>query len=148
MPTPGVDPKTESFVKSLLGQKLPHVMYEAIMHKFGKFDFSLGELFVGLRFIIDMFEYSGILTGESVQAKVATQKSKPSADKDSSSNASHKLSCPLCKGTHKVQECPKYKTRDAITERATRLHLCFNCLSTKHRVNQCNSKYSCRSCHS
>ena len=103
MLTPGVDSKTEKLVKSLLTQKLACVTYEAIVQKFGKFDFSLGELFVGLRFIIDMFEYSGIFAGESVQAKVATHKSKLSADKDSSSNASHKVSCPLCKGTIKYK---------------------------------------------
>ena len=48
-------------MKSLLVQKLSHVTYEIISHKFGKFYFSLGELFVGLRIITDM-------SGESVQA--------------------------------------------------------------------------------
>lgn len=58
------------------------------------------------------------------------------------------VTCPLCKAAHFINKCPKFvkkspSQRMEIIKQATR---CLNCLSSKHSVQSCMSKYSCRIC--
>ena len=54
--------------------------------------------------------------------------------------------CVFCKGAHKPNSCTTVtcpKERLTIVKGAG---LCYNCLA-RHKVSQCNSKFSCRECH-
>lgn len=57
-------------------------------------------------------------------------------------------SCPLCSDKHFLYSCSAfinktpYQRRDLVRTQ----NRCFNCLSTKHAVKECRSKYSCRIC--
>ncbi|XP_011690496.1 PREDICTED: uncharacterized protein LOC105451622 [Wasmannia auropunctata] len=73
---------------------------------------------------------------KSTKVLCATTSSVPSA------------ACPLCKERHFINKCPQFinkspsQRRDIVKE-AKR---CENCLSTKHDVMACPSKYACRNC--
>ncbi|XP_024875114.1 uncharacterized protein LOC112456655 [Temnothorax curvispinosus] len=57
-------------------------------------------------------------------------------------------SCPLCQKFHFINKCPKFiekspsQRRDIVKQNKR----CFNCLSTKHAVTDCKSKFTCRTC--
>lgn len=58
------------------------------------------------------------------------------------------LLCPICKAIHFINKCPKFikkcpSQRLEIIKQANR---CLNCLSAKHMVQSCPSKYFCRTC--
>lgn len=56
--------------------------------------------------------------------------------------------CPLCKARHFLNACTKFVTQNPTQRRETvkKFKRCFNCLSASHTVQDCKSKYSCRSC--
>lgn len=56
--------------------------------------------------------------------------------------------CPLCQATHCFSSCPTFVQKNSTQRRelAARHHRCFNCLSSKHSVKDCKSKFSCRTC--
>ncbi|XP_011879464.1 PREDICTED: uncharacterized protein LOC105568410, partial [Vollenhovia emeryi] len=56
--------------------------------------------------------------------------------------------CPLCKSQHFLNLCPKFVSKSASQRReiVKQHQRCFNCLSAKHAVQACRSKYSCRVC--
>ena len=143
----------EDHIKSTLTQKLPKSIYEQIVNRDGKFDFSLAGLFKGIEFAINLFEYQQVFEGEPVTVRSASHKPHASGNKSStnkrkdSRNTSSPKNCQLCQGDHKPTECTKYKSRDSRKERVLKLNLCFNCLSAKHKSKFYKSKYSCRKCH-
>ena len=143
----------EDHVKSTLTQRLPKSTYEQIVNCYSKLDFSLVELFKGIEFAINLFEYQQVFEGEPVTVRSASHKPHASGNKSSankrkdSRNSSNPKNCQLCQGDHKPAECTKYKSRDSRRERVLKLNLCFNCLSAKHKSKFCKSKYSCRKCH-
>jgi len=58
------------------------------------------------------------------------------------------IACPLCKSSHYINTCSLFVKksplqRAQITKRENR---CINCLSAKHAVSACPSKYVCRTC--
>ncbi|XP_029157227.1 uncharacterized protein LOC114929730 [Nylanderia fulva] len=59
-----------------------------------------------------------------------------------------KLACPLCQAAHFLSKCPQFlkKTPSQRSELIKSAHRCINCLSSKHAVQACPSKYSCRIC--
>jgi len=58
------------------------------------------------------------------------------------------LSCPICKSAHFINKCPKFveKSPSQRLEIVKQSSRCINCLSTKHTIQSCPSKYSCRTC--
>jgi len=55
---------------------------------------------------------------------------------------------PCCAGFHRIYSCEKFKGL-SVNDRLTivrKAHLCFNCLSSFHMSNACNSKGSCDRC--
>ena len=143
----------EDHIKSTLAQKLPKSTYEQVVNHYGKFDFSLAELFKGIEFAVNLFEHQQFFVGESVTVRSASHKPQASGNKSSannrkdSRNSSNLKNCQLCQGDHKPTECTKYNSRDSRRERVLKLNLCFNCLSAKHKSKFCKSKHSCRKCH-
>ena len=129
----------EDHIKSTLTQKLPKSAYEQIVNHYGKFEFSLTELFK---------EIDEQITVRSASHKPHASGNTSSANKRKDSrNLSNPKNCQLCQGDHKPTECTTYKSRDSRRERVLKLNLCFNCLSAKHKSKLCKSKYSCRKCH-
>jgi len=55
---------------------------------------------------------------------------------------------PMCKARHYLSLCQKFLTQNPTQRRETvkNLKRCFNCLCTSHSVQECKSKYSCRTC--
>ena len=133
------------FIKSLLVEKLPKSVYESVVNKFQKFDFSLTELFEGLTFAIDMFEYNEIKSGEPTVVKTVTQEYRREASVRPKQGG-NSMGCKLCNGDHNVFNCKRYRNRDAIRDQMKRLNLCFNCLSTKHTSKECGSRFNCKNC--
>ena len=128
--------EVDEFIKSLLVQKLHRQMFESVVQHTRKFDFTLGELLNSIRFIIDTFEYTQLMSGGSVPVKQVVDKH----------YNIFKFSCPLCNNDHKIDFCNKFKTRDAKREQMVKLKLCFNCFSNKHISKDCLSKQSCKIC--
>ena len=143
----------EDHIKPTLTQKWPKTTYEQIVNRYGKFDFSLGELFKGIEFAINLFEYQQVFEGESVTVRSASHKPHTSGNKSSANknkdnqSSSNSKNCQFCQGDHKPAECTKYKSRDSRREQVLKLNLCFNWLSAKHKSKFCKSKHLCRKCH-
>ncbi|XP_058064544.1 uncharacterized protein LOC131214178 [Anopheles bellator] len=58
--------------------------------------------------------------------------------------------CPLvCTDAHSLRSCPVFGNMDVQQRReiARTKRLCWNCLSSSHRVKACKSSYTCRECH-
>ena len=55
--------------------------------------------------------------------------------------------CGLCKGSHYLLFCPKFKIQDAASKKATVVELqrCLNCLG-KHQIDSCQSTKRCQRC--
>ncbi|XP_070172315.1 uncharacterized protein [Polyergus mexicanus] len=66
----------------------------------------------------------------------------------STASASSPITCPLCRSKHLVNKCSKFIAQTPIQRRETvkSLKRCFNCLSSLHSVQECKSRFSCRSC--
>ncbi|XP_032690539.1 uncharacterized protein LOC116853519 [Odontomachus brunneus] len=62
--------------------------------------------------------------------------------------ASTVIQCPLCKENHLFSAYPLFIRRNINQRRelVSRHRQCFNCLSDKHSIKDCKSKYSCRIC--
>ena len=58
------------------------------------------------------------------------------------------ISCPLCKASHFMNKCQLFikKSPSQRLEAVEKANRCLNCLSAKHAVQLCASKYSCRTC--
>ncbi|XP_024877299.1 uncharacterized protein LOC112458094 [Temnothorax curvispinosus] len=58
------------------------------------------------------------------------------------------ISCPLCKASHFLHKCQVFlkKNPSQRLEAVKKANRCVNCLSDKHAVQLCQSKYSCRTC--
>ena len=56
--------------------------------------------------------------------------------------------CPCCNSSHHIYHCSQFKslTTDKRYNLARRNHLCFNCLSKFHSIEDCSSKATCREC--
>ncbi|XP_076660283.1 uncharacterized protein LOC143363603 [Halictus rubicundus] len=67
----------------------------------------------------------------------------------SQSDKNSKSSCPVCRASHMLSSCPKFNARSPRDRRdlVHRFSRCVNCLSLKHLVRDCPSKYTCRVCH-
>ncbi len=67
---------------------------------------------------------------------------------DSSLGRSARLSCPLCKGPHSIQECRDFKSLSLKDRRSVIFEhkLCYGCLGGGHRVADCRSKETCSIC--
>jgi len=70
------------------------------------------------------------------------------AQRVTSATASVSITCPLCKASHFINKCPKFlkKSPNQRLESIKQANRCVNCLSAKHPVSSCPSKYSCRTC--
>ncbi|XP_011705735.1 PREDICTED: uncharacterized protein LOC105460935 [Wasmannia auropunctata] len=58
------------------------------------------------------------------------------------------LPCKLCKKTHFILQCPDFRGL-SVTQRKTKVadhQLCANCLSSFHRLQECNSPKRCQVC--
>lgn len=57
-------------------------------------------------------------------------------------------SCCVCKNSHFVSKCPKFieKTPSQRYDIAKQNRLCLNCLSSSHKVKECQSNFHCRIC--
>ncbi|XP_076384469.1 uncharacterized protein LOC143263256, partial [Megalopta genalis] len=55
--------------------------------------------------------------------------------------------CPACKANHAIYNCEKFKNSDlnTITKIVQEARLCFNCLSSGHRVRACTRSH-CKQC--
>ena len=64
------------------------------------------------------------------------------------SSVSNPDSCPLCKESHVLYICPRFKDMNAFERRNTvnRLRLCFICLRGQHLAQNCPSKIGCKVC--
>ena len=76
----------EDYIKYTFTQKLPKVTYEQIVHRYSEFDFSL-ELFKGIKFAIDLFDYQQFFAGESVTVRSASHKPYASGNNSTAANS-------------------------------------------------------------
>ena len=68
--------------------------------------------------------------------------------KRASANTASKISCGICKKGHYSYQCPQFVEADVKKKRflVKKSGLCFNCLSTAHKVGDCPSTKSCNEC--
>ncbi|XP_076230267.1 uncharacterized protein LOC143176322 [Nomia melanderi] len=59
----------------------------------------------------------------------------------------HTNSCPVCKGTHSMYHCDKFKALDPDnkTQIVKEARVCYNCLQSGHRVKECTRSH-CKIC--
>ncbi|XP_073835839.1 uncharacterized protein [Musca autumnalis] len=56
--------------------------------------------------------------------------------------------CQLCHSNHFIRDCTEF-LKKSINDRihiVKTTHLCYNCLSSKHGVKDCKSRFGCRNC--
>ncbi|XP_071652355.1 uncharacterized protein [Temnothorax longispinosus] len=82
-------------------------------------------------------------------SKTASKSANSSRVHAANASANDSTPCPLCKTSHFINLCPSFISKNTSQRREIiKQHKrCFNCLSTKHSVQDCKSKYSCRVCH-
>lgn len=84
---------------------------------------------------------------------VISQKSQTNSSRRASTSQSLvgsivQLPCPMCTEKHSLSSCSKFnaltipKRRDFVSSK----RLCYNCLSDKHQLKECASRFSCRTC--
>ena len=57
------------------------------------------------------------------------------------------MKCHFClENSHYSSNCVKYPNSESRNSRARSLHLCFNCLNSKHSISNCSSTKNCREC--
>ncbi|KRY85398.1 hypothetical protein T4B_1638 [Trichinella pseudospiralis] len=49
--------------------------------------------------------------------------------------------CPVCQGEHRVTVCPQFLNQQCSERRATRMNMCFICLTKGHRADRCKFKH-------
>ena len=66
-----------------------------------------------------------------------------------STNDVKPLKCLLCSQNHSLSKCSKFLSFSPKQryDQARSLNLCLNCLSSSHRVAECFSEFTCRTCH-
>ncbi|XP_070162567.1 uncharacterized protein [Polyergus mexicanus] len=64
-------------------------------------------------------------------------------------SANAQSQCSLCPARHFIHACPTFVSKNASQRRdiVKQQKRCFNCLSARHSIHECRSKYSCRVCH-
>ncbi|XP_039302764.1 uncharacterized protein LOC120357109 [Solenopsis invicta] len=76
--------------------------------------------------------------------------SRPANGRSSSVNAAtaSPVSCPICRASHFINKCPKFiqASSHQRMELVRQNKRCINCLSSKHDLAACPSKFSCRTC--
>lgn len=97
---------------------------------------------------LDRFLASRSRALEELAPPNVNKPSRASKVTSSSASAMNVISCPLCKASHFVNKCPQFvkKNPSQRFETITKANRCLNCLSAKHAVHACPSKYSCRTC--
>ena len=94
---------------------------------------------------------SRALESSGDQPEVSTPKTTPKKvhQEAYSSIVEHSASCQMkdCSGTHSISQCDCYKQMGTREKKAVvrKLKLCMSCLG-RHFVNDCPSKFSCRTC--
>ncbi|KAF2904387.1 hypothetical protein ILUMI_01789 [Ignelater luminosus] len=60
------------------------------------------------------------------------------------------ISCPLCKGSHSLNSCERFKQfgLKERSEKAKELKVCYNCLAKGHFTGKCKSRFNCQRCKS
>ncbi|KAF2901544.1 hypothetical protein ILUMI_04643 [Ignelater luminosus] len=60
------------------------------------------------------------------------------------------ISCPLCKGSHSLNSCKRFKQfgLKERSEKAKELKVCYNCLAKGHFTGKCKSRFNCQRCKS
>ena len=129
-----------NFMSSYITKKLPSPVYDALVVKHSKFEFTVDEILTGLEFAINTLEYK-TLAKSHVNTKSVT------ATSPKATSTYRGLVCQLCEGNHRVGDCSKYRSRDDIFDRVRRIGLCFNCLSKAHQASNCPSRNTCRNCY-
>lgn len=63
-------------------------------------------------------------------------------------SASSTPSCPLCKAHHYLSTCSKFTSQSSTQRRelVKKHNRCFNCMSAAHSLQNCKSKFSCKTC--
>jgi len=72
----------------------------------------------------------------------------PNPRRRATSNFSSFNKCLLCKGDHFLFKCKTFSTMN-ISDRyelVKKHNMCYNCLRTDHRINDCKSQSKCRTC--
>ncbi|XP_024872888.1 uncharacterized protein LOC112455302 [Temnothorax curvispinosus] len=84
----------------------------------------------------------------SPSAKAAPKAATASRIHSATASANSQAKCPLCPAQHFINSCPTFSGKNPSQRRdIVKQHKrCFNCLSAKHSVQACPSKYSCRVC--
>ncbi|XP_077275939.1 uncharacterized protein LOC143904852 [Temnothorax americanus] len=84
----------------------------------------------------------------SPSAKAAPKAATASRIHSATASANSQAKCPLCPAQHFINSCPTFsgKNPSQLRDIVKQHKRCFNCLSAKHSVQACPSKYSCRVC--
>ncbi|KAG8187959.1 hypothetical protein JTE90_025730 [Oedothorax gibbosus] len=89
----------------------------------------------------------------ALEAVPTSTRSNPKLDTQNPSTrrAHHTIkseTCSLCNQPHQMSQCREFKTfpDSEKVKIVNEKKLCFNCLSSRHQVRQCQSKFSCFKC--
>ena len=74
--------------------------------------------------------------------------SRPERGQAFSESATETIICQICLGDHKVQNCQDLTSVDgtARVDLVKQKKLCFNCIRSSNKINQCRSKSVCPTC--
>ncbi|XP_067214160.1 uncharacterized protein [Linepithema humile] len=97
---------------------------------------------------LDRFIASRARALEELAPPSATKQARSQRTTSATASATSAISCPLCKSAHFINKCPQFIKKNPIqrAEIIKSSNRCMNCLSAKHAVKSCPSKYACRTC--
>ncbi|XP_076289809.1 uncharacterized protein LOC143213641 [Lasioglossum baleicum] len=90
-----------------------------------------------------------VTTSQSSERPSASSELRRRSDNTGKTNTPFsQSSCPLCHSRHFLSSCPQYlaESPEKRREIVNRLSRCYNCLSERHAVSDCSSKFKCRVC--
>ncbi|XP_024890929.1 uncharacterized protein LOC112466832 [Temnothorax curvispinosus] len=97
---------------------------------------------------LDRFLDSRARALEELNPANVTKEVRSSKVTSATASGSSPISCSLCKASHFMNKCQLFinKSPSQRLEAVKKANRCTNCLSAKHAVQLCSSKYSCRIC--
>jgi len=143
----------DSLLVCILLDKMSPETRRSLVRQHGSTDFNLKKLRKAIKNEIEILDDAVIEPFNKRQQHVGSSsqqgRDKVSIQPKSSSSGSSqplKRFCKLCDGEHSANSCSKFSKSAEREVQARKRKLCFNCLSDKHKTDECQSPYRCKVC--
>ena len=136
----------------ILQDKLSSDVRRSLVRQHGSTEFDLNEFCKSLQHEIEILEDTPVQQHvKKHHHPESNQKQGQERDSLPPSNAANNSSpppprCHLCEADHFVNNCTAFTTGAKRSDKAKKMKLCYNCLSSGHTTADCQSAHRCKTC--